>query len=93
MLSLWESTAQRPDFPKLKGKIKTDVLIMVIDSRNSGKIHYFATKSLIWWQIFKENLSISIAMNIERIQKVTYLNSQKPIKSAYRNAPRRFDIL
>ena len=73
--------------------ITSRLMIMVIDSRNSGKIHYFDTKSLIWWQIFKENLSIPIAMNIERIQKVTYLNSQKPIKSAYRNALQRFDIL
>lgn len=28
MLSLWESTAHMPEFPKLKGDIKTDVLII-----------------------------------------------------------------
>lgn len=28
MLSLWESTAELPDFPRLKGNIKTDVLII-----------------------------------------------------------------
>ena len=43
------------------------VSIMVIGSRNSVNLHYFDTKSLIWSQIFKENLSMSIAMNIEKI--------------------------
>ena len=28
MLSLWESGAEMPSFPKLKGNIKTDVLII-----------------------------------------------------------------
>ena len=28
MLSLWEATAEMPEFPKLKGNIKTDVLII-----------------------------------------------------------------
>ena len=28
MLSLWESIAQRPKFPKLKGNIRADVLII-----------------------------------------------------------------
>ena len=52
---------------------------MVIVSRNSDKKHYFDTKSLICEQIFKENLTITIAMNIERIQTNIHLNSQKPI--------------
>ena len=43
-------------------------IIMVIESRNSVNLHYFDTKSLIWSQIFFENLSMSIAMNIGRIE-------------------------
>ena len=66
---------------------------MVIVSRNSKIIYCFDTKSLIWIQIFKENLTIPIAMNIEQIQNLAYLNLQKPIKLAYRNAFRHFDIL
>jgi len=42
--------------------------IMVIESRNSVNLHYFDTKSMIWSQIFKENLFISIAMNTGKIQ-------------------------
>ena len=41
---------------------------MVIESRNSVITHYFDTKSLIWSQIFKENLSMPIAMNICKIK-------------------------
>jgi galactoside O-acetyltransferase len=44
------------------------ITIMVIESRNSVNLHYFDTKSLIWSQIFFENLSMSIAMNIGRIE-------------------------
>ncbi len=44
--------------------------IMSIESRNSVKLHYFDTKSLIWSQIFFENLSMSIAMNIGKIKFV-----------------------
>ena len=44
------------------------MIIMVIESRNSVNSHYFDTKSLIWSQIFFENLSISIAMNIGKIK-------------------------
>ena len=66
---------------------------MVIVSRHSAKRHYVDTKSSIWEQIFKENLTIPIAMNIERIQMNVHLNSQKPIKSVCRNTYLRFDIL
>ena len=66
---------------------------MVIVSRNSVFKHYFATKSSILQQIFKENLTIPIAMNIERIKMNVHFNSQKPIKSVCRNAFLRFDIL
>jgi len=38
--------------------------IMVIVSRNSAIQHYFDTKSMIWKQIFYENLTIPISMNI-----------------------------
>ena len=41
---------------------------MVIENRNSVGLHYFDTKSLIWSQIFYENLSIAIAMNIGKIE-------------------------
>ena len=44
------------------------ITIMVIESRNSVNLHYFDTKSLIWSQIFFENLSMSIAMNIGIIE-------------------------
>ena len=44
------------------------VVIMVIASRNSVKPHYFDTKSMIWSQIFIENLSMTIAMNIDKIK-------------------------
>ena len=46
----------------------TSLPIMVIESRNSANSHYFDTKSLIWSQIFYENLSIPIAMNIGKIK-------------------------
>ena len=39
-------------------------VIMVIVSRNSAIQHYFDTKSMIWKQIFYENLTIPISMNI-----------------------------
>ncbi len=42
--------------------------ITVIESRNSVNPHYFDTKSLIWSQIFDENLSMPIAMNIGKIK-------------------------
>jgi len=38
--------------------------MMVIVSRNSAKLHYFDTKSMIWKQIFDENLTIPFSMNI-----------------------------
>ena len=41
-----------------------DINIMVIVSRNSAIQHYFDTKSMIWKQIFDENLTIPISMNI-----------------------------
>ena len=41
---------------------------MVIESLNSVKPHYLDTKSLIWSQIFYENLSRSISMNIGKIK-------------------------
>jgi len=41
---------------------------MVIETRNSVNVHYFDTKSLIWQQIFFENLSMSIAMSIGKIK-------------------------
>ena len=46
----------------------TTHIIMVIGIRNSVNLHYFDTKSLIWSQIFYENLSMSIAMNIGKIK-------------------------
>ena len=41
-----------------------------IDEPEGGNLnfHYFDTKSLIWSQIFFENLSMSIAMNIGIIE-------------------------
>lgn len=66
---------------------------MVIVSRDSAFQHYLDTKSSIWEQIFKENLTIPITMNIEPIQMHIHLNWQKPIKSVCRNAEERFDIL
>ena len=66
---------------------------MVIVSRDSAFQHYLDTKSSIWEQIFKENLTISIAMNIEQIQMNIHLNLQKPIKSVCRNAFLRFDTV
>ena len=42
--------------------ILTYYVIMVIVGRNNESISYFDTKSLIWQQIFKENLTIPIAM-------------------------------
>ena len=65
---------------------------MVIVSLNSVFKHYFDTKSSIWEQIFKETLTLPIAMNIERIKMNVNFNSQKPIKSVCRNAFLRFDI-
>ena len=47
---------------------KSQLNLMAIESRNSVILHYFDTESLIWSQIFKENLSISIAMNICKIK-------------------------
>ena len=44
------------------------IFIIKIVGRNSVNTHYFDTKSLIWSQIFFENLSMSIAMNIGRIE-------------------------
>ncbi len=44
------------------------ITITVIESRNSVNLHYFDTKSLIWSQIFDENLSVPIAMNIGKIK-------------------------
>ncbi len=41
---------------------------MVIVSRNRVNTRYFDTKSMIWSQIFLENLSISIAINIGKIK-------------------------
>ena len=41
---------------------------MVIEIRNSANSHYFDTKSLIWLQIFFENLSMYIEMNIGKIK-------------------------
>ena len=64
---------------------------MVIVSRNSVLSTIFDIKSSIWEQIFKENLTIPIAMNIERIKMNVHFNSQKPIKSVCRNAFLRFD--
>ena len=46
----------------------TGEVIMVIESRKSVNTHYFDTKSLIWLQIFIENLSMPIAMNIGKIK-------------------------
>ena len=43
-------------------------IIMVIECRNSVDLHYFDTKSSIWSQIFNENLSMPIAMNIVKIK-------------------------
>ena len=38
---------------------------MLIECRDNAKYHYLDTKSLIWHQIFEENLTIPIEMNIE----------------------------
>ena len=46
------------------GELLTYWCIMVIVSRNSAIQHYFDTKSMIWKQIFDENLTIPISMNI-----------------------------
>ena len=48
--------------------LHTANVIMVIERQNSVNLHYFDTKSLIWLQIFFKNLSISIAMNIGKIE-------------------------
>ena len=48
--------------------VSPTINIMVIESRNSVNVHYFDTKSLIWQQIFFENLSMSIAMSIGKIK-------------------------
>ena len=44
------------------------VVIIVIVNRNSVKPHYFNTKSMIWLQIFLENLTMAIAKNIDKIK-------------------------
>ncbi len=78
----------------LMSALKTgQLVIMVIASRNGEKFHYFDTKSSICKQIFRENLTIPIAMNIEHIQITVNLNVQKPIKSVCLNTFVRLGIL
>ena len=52
--------------------------------RNSALSHYFDTKSLIWYKIFKENFTIIIAMNIKHLNSLNL--SVHADKSARRNA-------